>query len=460
MKKYILIFTLVFINVLNLFSQVDMNKLKQLQDEKNYYEAIKGYEQILLQDPYNKDALQNIINLYININDYTSALSYADRLIQIDSTSLSSLYILADIYKKLCEYDKAINIYDKIIKLSNNNIIDKSVVDDAQKQKNILEKYVYELNNPSILVNEFREVNSPKSEYGIYLYKDYLFVSKMISDKINYRTTQGYDNIYYVNLRTWNSDTTNFKKLDALNKPLATQGYISIDDAQELIYFTRCEGTPSKCHIYYSSYRGDPTNPSNPKKMIVKSEEFNEGHTTISRNGRTMIYTADYPDGFGKRDLYMITKTGNKWSKPINIGQNVNTENDEMFPYLYQDTILFFASDGHNSIGGLDIFMSTFTNNEWSKPKQLKFPINSGADDFNIQFFNKLNEGLFCSNRPGGSGFDDIYYFNGIPWDITYQGKVLSFNDKKPISGAQLILYYSNYIDTFYTDKNVFFLLI
>ena len=457
MKKYILIFTLVFINVLNLFSQVDMNKLKQLQDEKNYYEAIKGYEQILLQDPYNKDALQNIINLYININDYTSALSYADRLIQIDSTSLSSLYILADIYKKLCEYDKAINIYDKIIKLSNNNIIDKSVVDDAQKQKNILEKYVYELNNPSILVNEFREVNSPKSEYGIYLYKDYLFVSKMISDKINYRTTQGYDNIYYVNLRTWNSDTTNFKKLDALNKPLATQGYISIDDAQELIYFTRCEGTPSKCHIYYSSYRGDPTNPSNPKKMIVKSEEFNEGHTTISRNGRTMIYTADYPDGFGKRDLYMITKTGNKWSKPINIGQNVNTENDEMFPYLYQDTILFFASDGHNSIGGLDIFMSTFTNNEWSKPKQLKFPINSGADDFNIQFFNKLNEGLFCSNRPGGSGFDDIYYFNGIPWDITYQGKVLSFNDKKPISGAQLILYYSNYIDTFYTDKNGFF---
>ena len=121
------------------------------------------------------------------------------------------------------------------------------------------------------------EVNSPKSEYGIYLYKDYLFVSKMISDKINYRTTQGYDNIYYVNLRTWNSDTTNFKKLDALNKPLATQGYISIDDAHELIYFTRCEGTPSKCHIYYSSYRGDPTNPSNPKKMIVKSEEFNEG---------------------------------------------------------------------------------------------------------------------------------------------------------------------------------------
>jgi len=88
----------------------------------------------------------------------------------------------------------------------------------------------------------------------------------MISDKINYRTTQGYDNIYFVNLRTWNSDTTNFKKLDALNKPLATQGYISIDDAHELIYFTRCEGTPSKCHIYYSSYRGDPTNPFTPKK--------------------------------------------------------------------------------------------------------------------------------------------------------------------------------------------------
>ncbi|HPL02822.1 MAG TPA: hypothetical protein PLE59_04840, partial [Bacteroidales bacterium] len=222
MKKYILIFILTFLNVLNLFSQVDINKLKQLENEKNYYEAIKGYEQILQQDPYNKEALQEIINLYKNINDYKSSLIYADKLVQIDSTSLSSLNILADIYKKLCEYEKAINIYDKILKLSNNNIIDKSVVYDAQKQKTILEKYIYELNNPSIQVYEFKELNSSNSEYGIYLYKDYLFVSKMISDKINYRTTQGYDNIYYVNLSTWNYDTTNFKKLDALNKPLAT----------------------------------------------------------------------------------------------------------------------------------------------------------------------------------------------------------------------------------------------
>jgi outer membrane protein OmpA-like peptidoglycan-associated protein len=452
MNKYIFAFLLTLLSI-NLYSQVDLNKLKQLQDEKNYYEAINGYEKILQQDPYNKEALQKIIDLYININDYKSSLIYANRLVQIDTTSISSLNILADIYIRLCEYDKAINIYDKILTISKNNIVDKNIIDNAHKQKSILEKFIYEINNPSIQVNEFKELNSSNSEYGIYLYKDYLFVSKMISDKINYRTTQGYDNIYYVNLRTWNSDTTNFKKLDALNKPLATQGYISIDDAHELIYFTRCEGTPSKCHINYSNYRGDPTNPSKPKKMIVKSDEFNEGHTTISRNGRTLIYTADYPEGFGKRDLYMITKTGNKWSKPINLGQNVNTEYDEMFPYLYQDTILFFSSNGHNSIGGLDLFMSVFTNNEWSKPKQLKFPINSGADDFNIQFFNKLNEGLFCSNRPGGSGFDDIYYFKGIPWDFTYHGKVISYNDKKPISNAMLVLYSSNNIDTIFTDK-------
>jgi len=83
-----------------------LEKIKKLQDEKNYYEAIKGYEQILLQDPYNKDALRNIIDLYININDYKSSLIYADRLVQIDTTSLSSLNTLADIYKKLCEYEK------------------------------------------------------------------------------------------------------------------------------------------------------------------------------------------------------------------------------------------------------------------------------------------------------------------------------------------------------------------
>jgi outer membrane protein OmpA-like peptidoglycan-associated protein len=456
MKKYILIFILTFLNVLNLFSQVDINKLKQLENEKNYYEAIKGYEQILLQDPYNKDALRNIIDLYININDYKSSLIYADKLVQIDSTSLSSLNTLADIYKKLCEYEKAINIYDKIIKLSNNNIIDKSVVNDAQKQKTILEKYVYELNNPSIQVNEFRELNSSNSEYGIYLYKDYLFVSKMISDKINYRTTQGYDNIYYVNLSTWNYDTTNFKKLDALNKPLATQGYISIDETNELIYFTRCEGTPSKCHIYYSKYTESPIYANKPQKLIIRDDKYNEGHAVISQNGTKMIFTADYPDSYGKRDLYMTTKINGKWTNPVNIGTNINTDGDEMFPYLYQDTILFFSSDSHNSIGGMDLFMSTFTNNEWSKPKQLKFPINSGADDFNIQFRDKLNEGLFCSNRPGGKGFDDIYSFTGIPWNIIYEGKVSSI-DKKPLANAKIILYHDDVIDTFYTNEEAYF---
>jgi len=120
---------------------------------------------------------------------------------------------------------------------------------------------------------------------------------------------------------------------------------------------------------------------------------------------------------------------------------------------------LFFSSDGHNSIGGLDLFMSTFTNNEWSKPKQLKFPINSGADDFNIQFRDKLNEGLFCSNRPGGKGFDDIYSFTGIPWEIIYEGKVSSI-DKKPLTNAKIILYHDNVIDTFYTNEEAYFLLI
>ena len=173
------------------------------------------------------------------------------------------------------------------------------------------------------------------------MYKDYLFVSKMISDKINYRTTQGYDNIYYVNLSTWNYDTTNFKKLDALNKPLATQGYISIDETNQLIYFTRCEGTPSKCHIYYSKYTESPIYANKPQKLIIRDDKYNEGHAVISQNGTKMIFTADYPDSYGKRDLYMTTKINGKWTNPVNIGTNINTDGDEMFPYLYQDTILF-----------------------------------------------------------------------------------------------------------------------
>ena len=395
--------------------QTNLEKIKKLENEKNYYAAISGYEEILQQDPYNKEVLESMVNIYVDIGDYLSALNYCDKLIKLDSSSLKYLNIYAELNKRLCKYENALNIYKKIAEFQTYNLNDKNIIEKAKQEIVKLEKYINELVNPSIEVREFREVNSTNSEYGIYLYKDYLFLSKMISDKINLRTTQGYDNIYYVNLKTWESNPSNFKKLDALNKTLATQGYISIDDAHELIYFTRCEGMPSKCHLYYSTYKVDPTNPSTPKKMIVLDDKYNEGHATISRNGRTLIFTADYPDGYGNKDLYMITKIGNKWSKPINLGPNVNTPFDEMFPYLYQDTILFFSSNGHNSIGGLDLFVSTFSNNEWKKPKQLKFPINSGADDFNIQFFNKLNEGLFVVIDPEAVASMIFILFMGFP---------------------------------------------
>lgn len=250
MNRYIITFLFCSIAIF-LSGQTNLEKIKKLENEKNYYAAISGYEEILQQDPYNKEVLESMVNIYVDIGDYLSALNYCDKLIKLDSSSLKYLNIYAELNKRLCKYENALNIYKKIAEFQTYNLNDKNIIEKAKQEIVKLEKYINELVNPSIEVREFREVNSTNSEYGIYLYKDYLFLSKMISDKINLRTTQGYDNIYYVNLKTWESNPSNFKKLDALNKTLATQGYISIDDAHELIYFTRCEGMPSKCHLYY-----------------------------------------------------------------------------------------------------------------------------------------------------------------------------------------------------------------
>lgn len=189
-----------------------------------------------------------------------------------------------------------------------------------------------------------------------------------------------------------------------------------------LAYFTRCGSQGKKddfCKIYETTYEGSAW--SSPIPVNLLGDTVNTGTPWLSADGNTMIFAADVPQGgYGGKDLYITYYTDDNWTKPENLGNEINTSGNEMFPYVDEEGTLYFSSDGHAGMGGLDIFSAQKTGKIWKNVLNVKPPINSGADDFGI-LFEKLrprdendpvrSSGYFSSSREGGMGGDDLYHF-------------------------------------------------
>jgi outer membrane protein OmpA-like peptidoglycan-associated protein len=144
-------------------------------------------------------------------------------------------------------------------------------------------------------------------------------------------------------------------------------------------------------------------------------KEYSIGHATLSKNGNIIYFTSDMPGGEGKTDIWYCEKQADgEWAQPINCGKIINTKDDEAFPNLSDDGVLYYSSTGLPGMGGLDIFKAHGQKSTWAKPVNLKYPINSTSDDFYFITRDSLS-GYFSSNREGGKGNDDIYSFGYTP---------------------------------------------
>ncbi|TXB64885.1 OmpA family protein [Phaeodactylibacter luteus] len=151
---------------------------------------------------------------------------------------------------------------------------------------------------------------------------------------------------------------------------------------------------------------------SSVETLPFSSDEYSVAHPAVSADGSRLYFSSDRPGGFGGKDIYLSVRAGAKWAEPVNLGPQVNTAGDELYPCLAEDGALFFASDGHIGLGGLDLFeVNEGDNGLWERPANLGAPFNSSADDFGLTWMPSAQEGYFSSNRDGGAGGDDIYHF-------------------------------------------------
>jgi peptidoglycan-associated lipoprotein len=215
-------------------------------------------------------------------------------------------------------------------------------------------------------------------------------------------------------------------------------------DFSEMI-FTRC-GVKKKvkmgCELYHTKKEG--SNWSEPELLpfFLKDEgddstQVTVGHPALSADGKTLVFASDAEGGKGGRDLWksVYDEEKKRWGAPTNLG-DLNTQGDEMYPFIHNDGTLYFASNGHIGMGGLDIFMAEAQGETWGNITNMRYPINSSGDDFAIIFEKEQEKGYFTSNREDGKGSDDIYSFLLPALKFTLCGTVTDFKTKKAINEA------------------------
>ncbi|RDK83871.1 OmpA family protein [Marinirhabdus gelatinilytica] len=181
------------------------------------------------------------------------------------------------------------------------------------------------------------------------------------------------------------------------------------------------------------------------EELPFNSDEYSVAHPALSKDGKTLYFASDMPGGKGQSDLYKVTISGDGFGNPVSLGDGINTEGRETFPFVSSKDKLYFASDGHVGLGGLDVFVADMTTNGFGDVYNVGRPINSPQDDFTFVINGTTGIGYFASNREGGVGNDDIYSFNRVKDLITgctqtLNGTVLDQNTNEAIGGAKVVL--------------------
>jgi peptidoglycan-associated lipoprotein len=225
------------------------------------------------------------------------------------------------------------------------------------------------------------------------------------------------------------------------------EGTVCFDGRNKKMFFTRCPNLKKQnlgCDIWMSNAKGKEWD--TPTKLILKTHDsISVGHPCVSDDGNFLIFSSDLPGGFGGKDLWYTTytKKDTNWAKPINMGPEINTPGNELFPSFAKNGDLYFATDGLPGVGGLDIFIATKVKdkNKWENPKNLGFPINSVSNDYAL-VEQSPKVGYFTSERVGSVGKNfrpDIYKYELPPNLYDLKVNVHDLTDKsKKIAGAKV----------------------
>lgn len=415
-----------------------MDKANQLFENKLYEESITYYKKELEVYTFSERAVQRIADAYFYLGDYKHADDYYTLLFAIDKENNDSaaIYMYAESLMSTGRYQLANSYYSKFLEIAP----DDPVV--IEKLEGLHDIYRYYRDTAQHELHPF-PFNSERIEMGVVPYKNgWLFTSAREKDLIikhdHLREAEALLDLYHYNPETQDIKRVklphHFKSNDGPAIPYSEGlivgrniGYNEQHDSNSLgLFFFKDEDGELELIRDYSF--------NSPKYSIM--------HPSLSAGEDTLYFASDMPGGYGKRDIYYSVKIGRKWQEPVNLGPGINTRADEVFPFFKDDT-LYFSSNGHAGLGGLDVFR--FADGTLSN---VGSPVNSGFDDFG--YYKQSQEGFFSSNRPGGKGHDDVYAFVYTP-PPPYVPAVLTIQVKDSLSWEPLPLTIAGGLDNLHS---------
>ena len=442
MKNILTLLIITLISFSNLVAQNNSTKkADRLFDRFEFIKAAEEYLKLANDEANDYYVISRLADSYYNIFDTKNAEKWFEKIVEENDSEI--IYKYAQMLKANGKYKES-NIW--MTKFSEMKPYDSRAV-AFRNTPNYIDKIIEKGKKFNI---QNLSINSEYSDFGSTMFNNKLyFISSEepgLLEKPYSWSNEGFLNIYssYINE---NGSYLERVELDDLNSKYH-EGVITFMADGNTAYFTResyfekeyekSEDSKTKYSQIYI-YRASKKNGKwlSIESLKINDQNYSNKNPMIGPKGEYLYFSSNMPGGDGQYDIYKakINEDGSI-GDPLNLGQKINTEGQEGFPFMSEDKIIYFSSDGHLGLGGLDVFYSKNIDTKWSNVRNVGIPVNSGADDF--AFMINGDDGYISSNRPGGKGSDDIYAVKKLLplCDILFTTNIIDSKTKESISSA------------------------
>ncbi|TYB79868.1 OmpA family protein [Bizionia myxarmorum] len=445
-----IIFTIIALSSSFLFSQKKVADI--FFDNYSYIKAAELYEETVRKGDSSEHVLTRLGDCYYNNSDAKSAaIWYGIALDKYKKVNPEYIYKYIQTQRSVGNYEVADTWLAKFKEIQN----DDRRAEELNKSNISLYESLESRKGVDVKIKNL-DINSKYSDFGAFVYNDQMYFAsaRNTENKIYKWNNEPFLDMYSAEIKSGKNN------IDSIFNPAALlikgkergdvhEASICITNDGNTLYFTRDNVNNRNQKVYDKKgtshlkiYKSTKTDGqwADGIELPFNDNVYSTGHPTLSPDNKTLYFVSDREGGMGQTDIYSVAINGDTYGTPENLGEKINTEGREMFPFVAKDSTLYFSSDGYFNIGLLDIFKTTFLKDGNAEVENMGAPYNSGADDFAYYVDSDTQKGYFSSNRADGKGGDDIYGFIAQPCLQLINGTVRDAKLLTPIPMATVQL--------------------